>query len=392
MALPSWVGTFSFFYVVGYQALTLVYLWYRYLLLFYVELRSSDDKATAYQDEAFSIIIPFYNEKPALLRRTLESLRDAKGNKQIIIVDDGSPDRSAYEMAQAEFPEMLLCRYEDNRGKRQAQKEGFRHATGEYIITIDSDTVLDPDAIINLLDPLLRDHRVGATTGDVKVLNRYENFLTRMIAARYWNAFSVERKALSGFGIVTCCSGVLSAYRYRFLAEHMEEYTHQTFLGEECTYGDDRHLTNLLLKDGWKIHFVQNAVCYTEVPTTYRQFFTQQLRWKKSFIRESIITLRFAFRHGFLLPFEVLMNLLIPLWSLALRIILIASIILNPVLILPFVASVITVALIRNYFLFWEDRALLFYSIPYAFIHEFGLFWLYFIAAFKLKQKGWGTR
>jgi cellulose synthase/poly-beta-1,6-N-acetylglucosamine synthase-like glycosyltransferase len=208
-----------------------------------------------------------------------------------------------------------------------------------------------------------------------------------MIAGRYWNAFSIERKALSGFGIVTCCSGVLSAYRRSFLANHLQEYTSQRFLGEECTYGDDRHLTNLLLRDGWRIHFVQNAVCYTEVPTTYKQFFKQQLRWKKSFIRESIIALRFAFTHSFLLPFEVVVNLLIPLWSLALRVILIASMIINPILILPFIGSVIVVALIRNYFLFWEDRSLLFYSVPYAFVHEFGLFWLYFIAALSSNQR-----
>ena len=392
MALPPWVTTAAFFYVLAYQALTLLYLWYRYTLLFYVDMRAKDKKQGSYQGERLSVIVPFYNERPDLLRRTLQSLREAQGNKHVIIVDDGSPDRSCYELANNEFPEMTVCRYEQNRGKRHAQQEGFRHVEGEFVITIDSDTVLHPDALVHLVEPLLTDERVGATTGDVKVLNRDENFLTRMIAARYWNAFRIERKALSGFGIVTCCSGVLSAYRRTFLATHMDAYTSQRFLGEECTYGDDRHLTNLLLKDGWRIHFVQDAICYTEVPTTYRQFFTQQLRWKKSFIRESMITLTFAFDHGFLLPFEVVMNLLIPVLSVALRLLLVISIILHPVLVFPFLVSVVTVALIRNYFLYWEDRRLLFYSIPYAFVHEFGLFWLYFIAAFKLKEKGWGTR
>jgi cellulose synthase/poly-beta-1,6-N-acetylglucosamine synthase-like glycosyltransferase len=57
---------------------------------------------------------------------------------------------------------------------------GLQYATGEYIITIDSDTVPDPEALVNLLDPRLRDQRIGATTADVKVLSGYENFLTRM--------------------------------------------------------------------------------------------------------------------------------------------------------------------------------------------------------------------
>ncbi len=389
--LPTWVYFFIFLYSVVYQGITIVYLWYRYGLLFYVEMKSTEHESV-YKDELFTVLVPFFNEDPDLLRRTIQSVREAKGNKHIVVIDDGSSDKFCAEMVQSMFTDVKFIRYEDNRGKRKAQYEGYKFVQGEYVVTIDSDTVVDKDAFVNLLDPIISTSNVGATTGDVKVLNRQENFLTRMIAARYWNAFSIERKALSGFGIVTCCSGVLSAYRKSITDKHMEGYAHQMFLGEECTYGDDRHLTNLVLKDGWKIHFVENAVCYTDVPTTYSKFFRQQLRWKKSFIRESLIALKFSFRHSFLLSFEIVINLLIPIWSLALRIGAIITMILYPVTIPAFILSVFVVAVIRNYFLFWEDRSLMFYSIPYAFVHEFGLFWLYFIAAFKLKERGWGTR
>lgn len=379
-------------YVQIYVLLTLLYLWYRFIMLFIVEMKAKHKLDPIYNDELISVLVPFYNEKPDLLRRTLESLLAAQGNKEIIVIDDGSPNKACATLVRKEFPQVLFVRYEGNRGKRLAQKEGFLYASGDFIVTVDSDTVLHKDALVKIVEPLLRDKKVGAATGNVQVLNQNENMLTKMIAARYWNAFNLERKSLSHYGIVTCCSGVLSSYRTELFMKFMPAYTNQKFLGVECTYGDDRHLTNLILRDKHKIVYVDDAICYTEVPTKYKQFFKQQLRWKKSFLRESLITLQFAFKHSFLLTFEVLINLIIPFWSLAIRLALILAIIMYPMMIFAFAASVITIAVMRNYFLFWENKKLAFYAIPYAFVHEFGLFWLYFVALFTLREKGWGTR
>ncbi len=126
--------------------------------------------------------------------------------------------------------------------------------------------------------------------------------------------------------------------------------------------------------------------------TTVRRLFVQQLRWKKSFIRESFIALSYSMRRSFVLTVEVLLNLIIPFWSIALRLALIAYLIIDPLLIPVFVMTVVTVAFIRNFFLFMENRKLSLYSIPYAFLHEFGLFWLYPVALLTIKDKGWGTR
>lgn len=380
-------------YLAVYIGLTLGYLWYRFILLFIADLRTTKNARGSYTGDLLSVLIPFYNEDVPLLQRTISSVLAAAGNKEVIVIDDGSPNRAASQMVKQTFGDAVtLVRYEGNRGKRQAQAAGYAHVNGTFLITVDSDTVIAPDALVRLVEPLCADPAVAATTGNVRVLNVDENMLTRMIASRYWNAFNIERKSLSSFGVVTCCSGVLSAYRTSVTDTLLAQYIHQRFLGVECTYGDDRHLTNLVLREGHKVLYVEDAVCYTAAPTTLRTFIRQQLRWKKSFLRESVISLSFAFRHSLLLPIEVLLNLLIPFLSLGVRLSIIAGILVYPPLLLPFIASVITVAVLRNFFLFFEDKKLALYSVPYAFIHELILFWLYFVALFTLRERSWGTR
>jgi cellulose synthase/poly-beta-1,6-N-acetylglucosamine synthase-like glycosyltransferase len=379
-------------YVQIYVVLALLYLWYRFGLLFYADLRKPRLRRT-YGGERISVLVPFYNEKQEILRAAIESLLAARGNTEVIVVDDGSPRRGAVRMVRRTFAgRVKLVRCWRNRGKREAQAEGLRYATGDFVVAVDSDSIVEPDALVNLVEPLLADPSIGATTGNVRVLNQKQNLLTRMIAARYWNACGMERRSLSRAGVVTCCSGVLSAYRAPLMRAFMPAYLQQRFLGETCTYGDDRHLTNLILREGYKTVYVHEAVCHTEVPSSFRQFLRQQLRWKKSFLRESYVSLTFAFRHSFLLPFEVLLNLVLPFVSIAIRIAVIVGMILEPRFIPIFVVSVAVVALLRNFFLLFEERRFVPYAILYAYVHEFALFWLYFVALFKLRERGWGTR
>ena len=105
--------------------------------------------------------------------------------------------------------------------------------------------------------------------------------------ARYWLAFHIEKASQSPYSSVTCCSGPFSAYRKEYLMEYLDEWNNQYFLGNKCTYGDDRGLTTLMLRNGYKVRFSKYAMCLTNVPTTLKIFIKQQIRWKKSFIREN---------------------------------------------------------------------------------------------------------
>lgn len=253
-----------------------------------------------------SVIVPFYNESPHIIVRTVWSIlmQDYK-IKEVIVVDDGSQDESAFREL-LEFRSrhgldnrLILHQFDTNRGKREAQAYGFERATGKIFVTVDSDTTLYPNAISNLLVPF-RDPQVMAVTGHVGARNRNQNLLTRLIDQRYQNAFSTERAAQSVCGSVLVCSGPLSAYRREVIIENLERYRNQKFLGKPVQYGDDRCLTNFALERG-KTVYQSTARCLTEVPSTLRKFIKQQIRWNKSFFRESLVSLRMGLRKPALL-------------------------------------------------------------------------------------------
>tara|TARA_Y100000310_G_scaffold142407_1_gene141940 strand:- start:5394 stop:6545 length:1152 start_codon:yes stop_codon:yes gene_type:complete len=378
-------------YVYIYVYLIVFYLWYRFLLRFISDIRFSKEQAP-YRKKV-TIVVPVYNEKPSMLKLCVRSLIEAEGEKQIVLIDDRSTDESwaLLQSLKKQFPEIKIIRLKENKGKRYAQFIGLHFSLGDFVVTVDSDTVLKKNAITELLKPF-RDPRVGATTGNARAFNRESNFLTKMIDARYKNAFTFERQGLSSFGIVTCCSGVISAYRTGIIQQLKKDYISQKFLGKLCTYGDDRHLTNLFIKKGYKIIYVNDAIAYTDVPTKFKQYVVQQLRWKKSFLRESLVILPHALKHNWLLALEVILNLVIPFLSLVARLLIIYLIFTAPITLIPIAISIVLIAVLRNILLFMEDPRAAIYSVPYAFIHELFIYWLYWVALFTMKDTGWGTR
>jgi hyaluronan synthase len=87
--------------------------------------------------------------------------------------------------------------------------------------------------------------------------------------------------------MVTCCPGCLSAYLREYLLEVIDPSLNQTFLGAPATFGDDRSLTNYILKD-YRIIYNETAIAMTIVPETWKKYLTQQVRWKKSWLRETM--------------------------------------------------------------------------------------------------------
>jgi hyaluronan synthase len=140
------------------------------------------------------------------------------------------------------------------------------------------------------------DRRVGAVAGITHVRNADTNALTRMQAARYYVSFSLLKSAESVIGAVSCCPGCFAAYRREAILPLLAAWEHQKFLGVECTYGDDRALTNRILKAGWRSIYDARAEAWTDAPDEYGKFFRQQLRWKKSWSREGPILLSHIWR------------------------------------------------------------------------------------------------
>jgi hyaluronan synthase len=246
-----------------------------------------------------AVVMPGFNEETAIgnsLRSLLE-LSYPADRLEIVAVNDGSTDNTLQEMrkvAAVAGGRVRVINFERNRGKRAAMAAGIRSTQAEIIACVDSDSVLDPDAM-RIIVQGFHDPKVGGICGRAEVLNVRQNWMTKMQAVRYFVAFCVVKAAESVFGTVTCCSGCFSAYRREAIMPWLDWWENQKFLGRESTFGDDRSLTNCVLR-GWKVKYEARAISHTIVPSTHRQFMRQQLRWKRSWTRESLIVSTFIWK------------------------------------------------------------------------------------------------
>lgn len=385
-----------FYYIWG--GFVVFYLLYRFvLIMLYKPIPIAKDFFPN-----VSIVIPAYNEGITVRRAIISAIKAdyPEDKKEIFCIDDGSKDDTwdHIQAVEKEYPgKFVAIKTPVNKGKRHALATGFKRSSGEYVITLDSDSEILPDAIQHLISPF-RWKNVGATTGNIKVSNADTNFLTKMVSVRYTMAFDFFRATWSTFGTVFCCSGVLSAYKRDILMKILPEFENQTFLGERCTYGDDRALTNLVLKNGYNTLYTKEAVVYTMVPATVTKLFKMITRWNKSFLRETIILSTFIFSkyrpNNRLLPiidYSMLMMMVPVQFILIIKSF--AFAVYAPLTILPFITTVSTMGLIYMLFYIKLEKSLDFvYGVFYSIFYTLILVWSLPYAAITIKDGSWLTR
>jgi N-acetylglucosaminyltransferase len=212
--------------------------------------RRCTPKGSSSYQPAVDVIVPCHNEEPDLLASCLRSLcaQDYRGQVNVWVVDDGSHNRDALlPVLEAEAdPTWQICLLGEHQGKRGAQDAALWAGRAEIVLTIDSDTTIDPDGIRRIVAPL-READVGAVTGDVRPSNPETSWLTRLIDVRYRLLFERERAAQGFFGAVLCCAGPFSAYRRTVIERVWPGYIGQRFWVGRRVFGDDLKLTNLVL-------------------------------------------------------------------------------------------------------------------------------------------------
>lgn len=246
-----------------------------------------------------SIIIPAFNEEEGIVGTIASCIAiDYPAHlTEVIAVNDGSTDGTWERILEAKalWPQLYAIDLGRNYGKRGAMAEGIRRARGEVLVFVDSDSYLDADAVTAIVQPFA-DERVGAVVGHAEVRNASVNWMTKMQQVRYYSAFRVIKGTESMLsGTVTCASGCCAAYRRSTVLPLLEEWEFQTFLGRPATFGDDRALTNRIL-NRHRVVYQSSARAETVAPERPRVFFRQQLRWKKSWLRESMQVVRYFWR------------------------------------------------------------------------------------------------
>ena len=385
-----WVG-----FTTAYLLLLVTYTLYLFVLLFVHDVRPRS--YPRYAGQKIAVLIPCFNEDPALVEESIRTVLAGEGHKQVIVIDDGSTNgvQQRLRVLAAELP-ISLHEFPENRGKREALHLAVTQLLDDdvdFVVTIDSDTVLEPDALVRVVEPLLCPE-IGASTGNVLLLNERQNLLTRMVGTYYWVGLNIYKQAQSVIRSVVCCSGCLAAYRASLLREVIDEFAGQRFLGESCTHSEDRHLTNLVLKRGYDVVYVAEAVSWTETPATVRGFLRQQRRWKRGYVRESIYTLTYAWRRKPLLFLQILLwDLTAPFLSFGLRVALAVTIVTRPSLVLTTILpSWIMLLLVRYILVPIRAREKVLGLFVYMLFYECCLYWLNLWALFTVKNRSWVTR
>ncbi len=385
---PSMLWALMGTVMLGFRTL----LWFRY--------RSY--KPAAFRDApSVTVIIPAYNEG-AMIAKSVASVASAlypSDRLEIIVVDDGSTDDTwtHIERAAARYPHLVTSvRFPENRGKRAGLAEGFRRARGEVVVTIDSDSVIDRETLLAIAGPF-RNPRVGAVAGKVVVYNRLKGLIPRMLHVRYILSFDFLRSVQSTYGTVYCCPGALSAYRTSVVRDVLPEWMAQTFMGVECTYGEDRALTNFILKRGYDSVYQNTAVVRTVAPESYSKLCRMYLRWDRSYIREEIRFARIVWSRPAIPRLiaavdMIITNLRYPIGYATLALLALYSVD-DPTSVVRILCAIGIMSMLNMLYYLRSERSWDFlFGILYGYFSFFALFWIFPYAAVTLRSRSWMTR
>lgn len=239
-----------------------------------------------------SVIVPVYNEPEAVFRRSLASVVANRPAELIAVVDGGDGTIAAIA---SEYCDHVLR--EPKEGKRAAIAAGLRasDASTDVVIVLDSDTIWEPGALREMLRPFA-DPRVGGVTPRQAVFDPGDNPVRRLADWIEDIRYHLTVPAQSAFGQVGCLAGRTIAYRRSAFEPAVARLVRQTVLGVPQHVGDDRVLTNELLRTGWRTVYQSTAVVHTDAPSDWPTFWRQQLRWGRSSQRETLLSLRWLWR------------------------------------------------------------------------------------------------
>jgi N-acetylglucosaminyltransferase len=287
-AVPPAVETFPV-----YLFIFIVFL-NRYVFGFYLTLvkgRKLDETIEGYEP-TITVVVPLFNEGRSIYDTivSLVKLDYPQHKLEVTVVDDCSTDDS-YEWASKaarEFPNVRVLRNPYNMGKRKGINHAVRESNSEIIVSVDSDVIVFPTALRELV-ARFTSPQVAAVGGRVHVSNPNENWLTRLQTIKYYFGQEHLKNLERSLDQVMCLSGCLTAYRRHVLIELEPVLENRNILGIPIKYGEDRFLTHMIVRRGYKTRLTMKAMCFTKAAVTAGGYFNQQLRWKRSNIVDFIV-------------------------------------------------------------------------------------------------------
>lgn len=362
--------------------------------------KATSAEANEHYEPAVSFVIPCKNEETSIGKTITKCFAShyPVHKLEVIIINDGSTDNTKSILAEYKKiygKRLIAINWKVNRGKRHGMAAGFRRAKGEIIVQLDSDSYIEPETFRNLITPF-SNPRIGAICAHADPENADVNILTRMQSAYYFISFRILKAAESAFGAVFCCSGCSSAYRKDIVMPILSEWLKEKFLGLLVTWGDDRALTNRVLRAGFLTIYTDQVKAFTIVPEKLEIFLKQQVRWKKGWFVNSIFASKFIYRKEPFVAFTyffplILVTLLTPFMA-------VRALIINPIVrdVSPFyyILGVLLIATIMTIYYRYLDKKNKYW--PYVFVwsglNMVVLSFILFYALATIQNRKWGTR
>lgn len=264
---PYWL---AMTFVAAYPVITGV-MWTVTSLIFYA--RTERDELPRFGDRAapfVSILVAAYAEQ-AVIEGTLASLLAIDYPAfEIVVVDDGSPDRTAELLRPyAADGRIRLLEKRTNEGKAMALNDAIPILRGEIVVVIDADIRPRPDVLRHLV-PHFAHPRVAAVAGNPQVTNT-RSLLAKVQATEFASIVSVLRRAQRVWGRILTVSGAICAFRKSAMIEV------GLFDPEMAT--EDIALTWKLQRRFYDVRYEPRAVVAMQVPETLKGLWRQRKRW-----------------------------------------------------------------------------------------------------------------
>ncbi len=256
-----------------------------------------------------SVVIPVVDEPLELFREVLQRIVE-QSPSQLLVVINGRRN-AGLEQVCDEFSGIVSWTWTPIAGKRNAVMVGVAESFGDVIVLVDSDTIWTEGTLNELVKPFA-DPGVGGVTTRQRILEPSRTFLTRWADWLENSRALYSMPAQSVLGTVGCLPGRTIAFRRSILERVMDDFMGQRFLGVFLEVSDDRTLTNLTLKQGFRTVYQSTSLVYTDAPTQLRKLTKQQYRWARGSQYNTLRMLPWMLGHAPLLAFFFLADIALP--------------------------------------------------------------------------------
>ncbi len=263
---------FLFVFVFFYPVFMAIY-WTTGAIIFFNRRESRNAKRPELETHPkVAILVPCHNEASCIRDALLQLSKNHYPSFEIIAINDGSTDQTGEILNEltGEIENLKVVNLTRNYGKAIALKSGVMASTSEFVMCIDADALLDKDALFWMIKHFQNGPRVGAVTGNPRVLNK-TSLLSRIQIGEFSAIVGMVKRTQRNIGRIFTVSGVNTCFRLAAL--------HDVGYWSADTVTEDIDISWKLQLRYWDIRYEPRAITWILVPETLASLWKQRLRW-----------------------------------------------------------------------------------------------------------------